>query len=264
MGTAENGSIKRAFTLLEVACRPSGRLTLGQIAEEAGIPVPTAHRLLRTLKLVGAVRTVRGGGYRLGEALARIDSAWANTQGGVRRILRERVAELSRVTGHSAHVAVLDDDRMVRLLTCGRGTAGGFPDHLRCGQYEAYCLAAGQILLARLPREELIDYVYSDSLEPLTGSTVTEPSRLLFKLSQLERIGFAMEIGEFEQGCWSLAVPVNDEFGKAVAAIGISGREAETQVSQLSHLPRIQDVAVELALDLENFPNGVRSIFFVD
>ena len=49
-------SIERAFGLLETMADHGGTMGLSQLAAESGLPLPTIHRLLRTLVDLGYLR----------------------------------------------------------------------------------------------------------------------------------------------------------------------------------------------------------------
>jgi len=63
--------IDKAFSVLEVLARTGRELTLAELAEEARMPKPTMHRILKSLRDLGYVeQTDRGSAYALSERLA--------------------------------------------------------------------------------------------------------------------------------------------------------------------------------------------------
>lgn len=63
--------LDRAFSILEVLARTRRALTLAELAEEARLPKPTVHRILKSLRDLGYVeQNDRGGAYELSERLA--------------------------------------------------------------------------------------------------------------------------------------------------------------------------------------------------
>ncbi|HYQ31612.1 MAG TPA: helix-turn-helix domain-containing protein, partial [Lapillicoccus sp.] len=98
-------SIERAFGLLETMADHGGTMGLSQLAAESGLPLPTIHRLLRTLVDLGYLRQDSSRQYvlaprliRLGESSGAMLSVWAKPH------LDRLVAEL----GESANLAMLD------------------------------------------------------------------------------------------------------------------------------------------------------------
>ena len=103
-------SIERAFGLLETMADHGGTMGLSQLAAESGLPLPTIHRLLRTLVDLGYLRQDASRQYvlaprliRLGESSEAMLSVWAKPH------LDRLVAEL----GESANLAMLDGDEIV-------------------------------------------------------------------------------------------------------------------------------------------------------
>ena len=55
-------SVDRAIDLLEIMAAVGGSTALGDLAARAGLPLPTAHRLIRALASRGYVRQLPGRG----------------------------------------------------------------------------------------------------------------------------------------------------------------------------------------------------------
>src|SRR5690348_15877926 len=77
-------SIARAFDILETMADLGGIVSLSQLASRSGLPVPTIHRLMRTLLDLGYVRQEPSREYalgprlvRLGESASRLLGTWA-------------------------------------------------------------------------------------------------------------------------------------------------------------------------------------------
>ncbi|HEY9395684.1 MAG TPA: helix-turn-helix domain-containing protein, partial [Nocardioides sp.] len=77
-------SIERAFALLETMADAGGTMGLSQLAAASGLPLPTIHRLVRTLVDLGYLRQEANRQYvlgpkliRLGESSSRMLSTWA-------------------------------------------------------------------------------------------------------------------------------------------------------------------------------------------
>ena len=101
-------SIGRAFGLLETMADHGGIMGLSQLAAESGLPLPTIHRLVRTLVELGYLRQEPSRQYvlgpkliRLGESSSQMLSLWA----------RPHLATLVDELGESANLAMLDGDR---------------------------------------------------------------------------------------------------------------------------------------------------------
>src|SRR5215471_15309716 len=65
-------SIERAFDLLEMLADAGGALGLSELSTISGLPLPTVHRLMRTLVNRGYVRQEASRRYTLGSRLIRL------------------------------------------------------------------------------------------------------------------------------------------------------------------------------------------------
>ena len=74
-------SVERAFELLELITNAGGEVTLSELSSFTSLPLPTIHRLLRTLVSLGYVRQLANRRYSLGPRLIRLGEV-ANKQLG--------------------------------------------------------------------------------------------------------------------------------------------------------------------------------------
>src|ERR1700754_4744794 len=103
-------SIGRAFMLLGTGGDNGGVMGLARRADVTGLPLPTIHRLVRTLVDLGYLRQEPSRQYavgpkliRLGESSSHMLSVWA----------RPHLAHLVDELGESANMAMLDGDQIV-------------------------------------------------------------------------------------------------------------------------------------------------------
>ena len=103
-------SLERAFDLLERMADAGGEVGLSELSASSGLPLPTIHRLMRTLVACGYVRQQPNRRYalgprliRLGESSSRLLGTWA----------RPFLARLVEETGETANMALLDGDEIV-------------------------------------------------------------------------------------------------------------------------------------------------------
>src|SRR5690625_4771232 len=100
-------SVDRAIDLLETMADLGGDATLSDLASASQLPMPTIHRLLRTLVHRGYARQLPSRRYGLGPRLARLGEVSARQFGAGTRANLERLAgEL----GESVNLALRDGD----------------------------------------------------------------------------------------------------------------------------------------------------------
>jgi DNA-binding IclR family transcriptional regulator len=83
-----------------------------------------------------------------------------------------------------------------------------------------HCSASGKALLAFRPR--WCESVLSRPLEAHTERSLVETQEVRRQLDEVRQRGYAIEDGEYIAGLASIAAPVFDHNGEAVAALGVS------------------------------------------
>jgi IclR family transcriptional regulator, acetate operon repressor len=143
-------SIERAFDLLEMLADAGGALGLSELSTASGLPLPTVHRLMRTLVNRGYVRQEASRRYTLGSRLIRLGEISSQMLG---TWLRPFLAQLVRLTGETANLAMLDGDEVVYIAQVPS------PHSMRMftepgRRVQPHCTAVGKALLAQLPPGE--------------------------------------------------------------------------------------------------------------
>src|SRR5215207_893196 len=209
-------TLERAFHLLEALAAGGGEMSISQLADESGLPMPTIHRLLRALAGQGYVRQQPSRRYALGPRLIWLgDSAERLLAAWARPHLEKLVAELDE----TANVAMLDGDRAVYVAQVpGTRPMRTFTEVGR--RVHLHSTGVGKALVAALPDEQMIDLVNRIPLPPNTEHTIVDRDILLADLRAGRGRGFTLDDGEQDIGvrCVAVAVP-----GETVhAAISVS------------------------------------------
>jgi len=211
-------SLERAFAILdEVAQRPAG---VTAIAERVRLPKSTVARLLAALAEVDAVERFEGARWRIGPGVAALTAAVSAERSLIsiaRPFLEDLVAELGEDAGlglpdgnEILYVDQVESDNPVQVRDW---TGTRAPMH---------AVPSGLVLLAEWPEDALAAYI-ERGLLALTPRTVTDPTELGRRLADVRRQGYAWGLEEFAEGIDSVAAPVRDARGKAVAAIHVHG-----------------------------------------
>jgi IclR family transcriptional regulator, acetate operon repressor len=198
-------SIARAFELLETMADHGGMIGLSQLAAESGLPLPTIHRLVRTLVDLGYVRQDPSRRYvlgpkliHLGETSSRMLTRWARPH------LERLVDEL----GESANLAMLDGDQIVYVAQVpSRHSMRMFTEVGR--RVLPHCTAVGKAVLAEMERDDVEDLLRRTGMPKHTENTITDLHLFLRTLDRSEQQGYAVDDGEQEVGvrCVAVAVP---------------------------------------------------------
>lgn len=236
MSVQLNNSILKAFAILGLFSDRRLTITAATVAEELGLNVVTAHRLLRTLERAGALVRVSKGSYRLGFVF--VDLAERVTaKRTLAQTLQPLLQELAGDLRESCMATTFEADSLV-CIACAHPDRELVVD-IRIGtRMEAYCTANGKLWLASLPEAELTRYLESVALKPFSRATLTNARRLRAELEIVRRRGYALNEGEREDGIRAVAVPLVARNGTMVAGLSVFGPHA-----------RMSDAFVETALE---------------
>ncbi|MFE2188845.1 IclR family transcriptional regulator [Streptomyces sp. NPDC059455] len=240
-------SLERAFDLLERMADAGGEVGLSELSASSGLPLPTIHRLMRTLVACGYVRQQPNRRYalgprliRLGESSSRLLGTWA----------RPYLARLVEETGETANMALLDGDEVVYVAQVpSRHSMRMFTEVGR--RVLPHTTGVGKALLADTPPEEVRALLARTGMPAATEKTITTPDGFLDALRQVHEHGYAVDDNEQEMGVRCLAVSVPDS--PAPAAISISGPAGRvTDEATERIVPILKEVAAELSGALAN------------
>lgn len=246
-------SLERAFDLLERMADAGGEVGLSELSASSGLPLPTIHRLMRTLVACGYVRQQPNRRYalgprliRLGESASRLLGTWA----------RPHLARLVEETGETANMALLDGDEIVYVAQVpSKHSMRMFTEVGR--RVLPHSTGVGKALLASFPADEVRALLGRTGMPAATDKTITTPDGFIAALEDVRRQGYAIDDNEQEIGVRCLAVPVPDSpTAAAISISGPAGRVTEAATDRI--VPLLQQVAAELseALLTSNGSNG--------
>ena len=226
-------SLERAFDVLELMAAAGGEVTLSRLAAESGLPVPTIHRLVRTLVSSGYVLQMPSRRYTLGPRLIGLGASASQT---VEAWASPHLQSLAEVTGESANLAMLDGDRVVYVAQAAstRHTMRMFTEVGR--RVYAHCTGVGKALLAQLPDDAVKDLVASAGMPATTEHTITDITALLTELRRVRERGYAIDDGEQELGVRCVAVAVPGSLRSAVSVSGPASRVTPEAVPALAEV----------------------------
>lgn len=240
-------SVGRALDILEAIDAAGGEMALVEMSNVSGLPMPTIHRIVRTLADRGYLRQLPDRRYALGSRLIPLGATALIAFGS------RSAPELSRIVrefGETANLATLDSDQLVyvgqvpspRALRMFTDLGRHVPPH---------CRAAGKALLAQLTDEEVLAILSRSGMPAMTDKTITDPDAMLTELARVRKNGYATEDGEMEPGVTCLAVAVPS--ATALMSVSMSAPSSRiTGAVRKRAVPFLQDVAARLASDLDS------------
>ncbi|MCE0761689.1 IclR family transcriptional regulator [Pseudonocardia kujensis] len=206
----------RVFALLGAFDAEHRALSLTALAERAGLPLATAHRLAGELVGLGGLER-RGDRYVVGRRVWDL-GLLAPVQAELRQVAAPFLHDLYAATHATVHLAERAGAEVLYLdRLSGRATV---PVVSRVGgRLPLHTTGVGKVLLAHAPDD--VQRAVLAALPRVTPYTITQPGRLCEQLRRVHREGFAQTVEEMSLGACSVAVPVRGPDGEVVAALGL-------------------------------------------
>ncbi|WP_443043541.1 IclR family transcriptional regulator domain-containing protein [Streptomyces sp. NBC_00358] len=266
-------SLARGLTVITAFGEGRAELTLTAVAQATGLARATARRALITLEHLGYV-TAHDRVFRLTPRVLGLGFP-PLSRTSLPEIAAPHLTELSQRLHDSVSLAMLTGDEIqytghvsTRRIMSVNVTVGT--------RLPAYATSLGRVILADLPEARAVELLGGEPPEdvsgrpggalsgerpersdpstgfPSTPPIATAPERFTSELDRVRKAGYAMVEEELEQGLRSVAVPVRDRGGRAVAAVNVamhsSRRTAEECVRDV--LPELHATATRIEADL--------------
>lgn len=242
-------SLARGIAVIRSFSAETPRQTVSGVARATGLNRAVARRLLLTLTELGYART-DGKHYELTARVLDLGYSYVASL-NLADIVQPFLEEFSESVRESSSVSVLDDTDIVyvarvptkRIMTVAIGLGSRFP---------AYRTSMGRALLAELSDDEALDLFRRSQRDDPTAYTVRTEEELLDRLAEVRAEGWALVDQELEIGVRSVAAPLRDGSGRAVAAMNVSTHVARTDLDQVRRefVPRLLETAASISAAL--------------
>ncbi|MCP3459942.1 MULTISPECIES: IclR family transcriptional regulator [unclassified Bradyrhizobium] len=215
------GSTEKAFQVLHAFDGPRRFMTLADIARAANLDRSATQRLVYTLETLGYLKRIEGTrNYGLTSKVLQFSHSYLKANELIDKA-SPYLLDMSRNLGETCNLHELDGHEVVFVAR--------FPgrhlihiDFVIGSRLPAYFTASGIAILSALPEEMRQDLLKRTQLEPLTPYTITDPDKLLEQVRVAATRGYSIQINQSVMGDISVAAPIIDEHGRAVAAVNIS------------------------------------------
>ncbi|MCX3058583.1 IclR family transcriptional regulator [Streptomyces beihaiensis] len=236
--------LSRGLALLFAFDDTHRRLTLSELARRAGLPLPTAHRLVGELVAGGALVRRPGGQYVIARRLWQV-GLLAPAETGLRELAAPFMNDLHAATRATVHLAVREQSHVLYLeRLSGRASV---PVASAVGaRLPLHATGVGKVLLAHAPDDVVTDTL--GRLSRATAHTVTQPARIREQLERVRRDGYATTVEEMTLGACSVAVPITTG-GRVVAALGMVVPSLERDRTRLVVALQVAAQGVRRSLD---------------
>ncbi len=231
-------SLAKGLRVIEAFRAETPRLSIAEVAQSTGLDRATARRCLLTLHAEGYASydgkffTLTPRVLRLGMgALAAIPLA---------QVVQPWLDQLSEQIGQSTSVSILDEAEIVYIARAAQRrvmSIGLMPG----SRLPAHCTSMGRVLLAALPEADARARIEAANLAPRTAHSLTDPDDIMAQLARVRQQGYATIDQEVEVGLRSMAVPLFNVHGQAVAALntGVAAVQGGVQGMVDQYLPAL-------------------------
>ena len=237
---AKGLSVMRAFSAERSA------MTLSEAASATELTRATARRILRTLTALGYVAQ-DGRRFSLTPRVLELGFGYLSSQSWVERAV-PLMKELSAGVQESCSAAILQGTDIVyvarvptsRIMSVAVTVGSRLP---------AFHTSLGRAQLGFVEDGELWRRIMALRIEPFTTQTITEPQALFERIKSDREQGFSIVDEELERGLRSIAVPVVDRRGVAVAGLNLSTNSTRITRNHMrdNFLPRLRDVSEQIS-----------------
>jgi DNA-binding IclR family transcriptional regulator len=220
MARQSNGTsaISRAVGVLGAFSVESPFLSLGEIAQRAGIPLSSTHRIVTELAGHGLLERMPDRSYRVGNRLWEMGSRTPGALGLREIALPFLHAVQSRVRQHTQLVVRSDLDVLVLERLSSRDAVVNAS--IVGGRIPLQHSSSGIVLLAEA-EPDVLERVIARGLRPLTPASLQTESELREAVRQAQHDGYSVAEGRIFEESRGIAVPVRGSQGVVVAAVGV-------------------------------------------
>jgi PcaR/PcaU/PobR family beta-ketoadipate pathway transcriptional regulator len=244
-------SVAKAFSVLDLFKVSRVELGLSEVAEKSGLGKSAAQRFLHTLQMLGYLnQNPKTKAFRLSSKLFELSASYVPEN-----LLREKaeivLESANRRCEETLNLTILDGTEVTYVVR--------FPSkhvvsvNLTVGtRLPAFCTAPGRILLAHAAPAAVDAALARHLLVRRTEFTETDPAKIRDILRQAKRRGYALCDQEAFVGDISIAAPVLNGAGDAVAAVNVAVPFPRWSVAKAQRqlVPIVKGVAEELSAAL--------------
>jgi DNA-binding IclR family transcriptional regulator len=215
-------SLRRAIALLRALARRNEHgARLSDLAQDAGLHVATAHRLLSVLVDEGlATHNPYSKAYNLGIEVFSLGQAAQRF--AIRDRLHGLVADLARQTGDVALLSIRSgyDSICIDKAEGGHAVPGLT---LAVGARRPLGLPAGSLALLAFGHEAEIDAIVAANAERYADYNGLTAAEIRERIAAARELGFALNDGRVRPDVRAVSVPVRNRRGEVVAALTVAG-----------------------------------------
>lgn len=213
-------SIEKGLRVLYAFGLEHRALGLKEIAAATGFGMSAAQRFVHTwLELGYLKRDPHSRRYTLTAKLLDFSFMYQRASGLVEIAMPHLVA-LSNACQENINMMELDGTDVLYTVRLPR-QAIRYSAGIIGARIPAFCTSAGRVIMAHLPQQDAQDILQATDLTPRTPQTLTDSRAILQQLVEVRQFGYSIVNQEVIMGEISVAAPILDYAGSAIAAVSV-------------------------------------------
>jgi IclR family pca regulon transcriptional regulator len=213
-------SLAKAIRVLYAFGGNESRLSARNVAQLSGLDPSATQRFVYTLTALGFLeKDERTKHYRLSARV--LDFAYLYLRADpLCAIAHSHLHRLAQVTGEQVSLSILDRADVIYIDRL-QGAEERDAQSLVGGRMPSFWTSNGRVLLAHIATEQVQAIIEAADLRPLTPKSLTDPQQILAEVDLARKQGYAIVDEESEMDVLSIAAPIIESSGRAVAAINL-------------------------------------------
>jgi DNA-binding IclR family transcriptional regulator len=255
MARQSNGvsAISRVVMVLDTFSFEAPFLSLSEIADRAGIPMSSAHRIVSELVEHGLLERMPDRSYRVGNRLWEMGSRTPGALGLREIALPYLHAIQSRVRQHTQLLVRSGLDILVIERLSSRDAVVNAS--IVGGRTPMQLSSSGVVFLANA-EEDLVPAILERGLAPITPFSLRTEDELRDAVARAQKDGFAVSTGWIFEESRGIAVPVRGSQEVIVGTVSVVVPNDGTPVDDLVRLLRLAAEGISEALLRSYLPPG--------
>jgi len=233
--TSQVQSLLRALSIVNCLAEADEGTSLTDVAQQVGLSISTAHRLLTTLEKERYVHfdserklwSVGVQAFVAGSAFIRSRSLVA--------VARPHMRALMEQSGETVNLAIEDEGQAIYLaqIECRQmmrafATPGA--------HVPLHCSSVGKALLSAMSDAQVAKILHRTGMVRVTSKTLCTPMALREELARTRERGYSIDDEEHAIGLRCAAAVIYNEFGEPAGAVSVSGPLARITDERLAVL----------------------------
>jgi IclR family acetate operon transcriptional repressor len=246
-------SINRALHILKAFDDHNPRWELSALVEAVGLNKTTVFRILAALEAEGLIEKTDTGEYRLGSEMIAMGGRAARAN-PLREAASPHLKALTRATGETTTLEIIrrDTDGAAYMLVIDEVLGKhlvGITQYIGT-RLPVHATSTGKVILAYLTDDARADLLPPD-LQPLTAHTHQSPDAFIAALQTAYTNGYALVVGELEEGVVAVGAPIFNADGYPIAALSLVGPSVRFTRSRAAELaPQVIATAHRISHDI--------------